>query len=293
MSPELFDLETQGHCPTKHSDCYALRMVIYEVLSRNKPFYRFADWVIYGKVFRGDRPERPQGVKGIWFTDEVWGVLGLCWTPQPENRPSIEDVLECLEEVLKSWIPPSPRLFVAPSTDPLIQESSNTISVGSTDASDVSLLSQQSEKLDQESAGIIGQVSLTGPDDIKEASEKSASPPPSLAISDLGPIPKTPHNSGDSSQESTYGMFSLRFPACEKPYVDAKARLQPPQPTAHSDESDLFIEHEPHSPQRPLHDLTASWVDVLINLIVRRDGRSTQILTPGNFCFPPSAAHSQ
>ena len=92
MSPELFDLETQGHRPTKRSDCYALGMVIYKVLSGNKPFYGFADWVTYGKVFRGDRPERPQGVKGIWLTDEVWGVLGLCWTPQPENHPSIEDV---------------------------------------------------------------------------------------------------------------------------------------------------------------------------------------------------------
>jgi len=97
MSPELFDPEIQDHRPTQCSDCYALGMVIYEVLSGHVPFNGFADRVIAGKVFRGDRPERPQGIQGVWFMDDVWEVLGFCWAPQPENRPSIEDVLRCLE----------------------------------------------------------------------------------------------------------------------------------------------------------------------------------------------------
>jgi len=136
MSPELFDPETKDQCPTKYSDCYALGMVIYEVLSGHVPFYQFPTQAIPGKVFRGDRPERPQGAEGVWFTDEVWEVLGFCWAPQPEDRPSIEDVLQCLDEASRSWKLHSPRLSMEPSTaDSLTRESSNVIFVESTDTS--------------------------------------------------------------------------------------------------------------------------------------------------------------
>ena len=109
MSPELFDPEIQDHRPTKYSDCYALGMVIWEVLSGHIPFYQIANWVISCKILRGDRPERPQGAEGVWFTDEVWEVLGFCWATQPESRPSIEGVLQCLGggfEVLEATFSP-------------------------------------------------------------------------------------------------------------------------------------------------------------------------------------------
>jgi len=161
MSSELFDLESQGHLPTKLSDCYALAMVIWEVLSGNLPFYQFANWVISAKILRGDRPEKPEGEEGVWFTDEVWEVLGSCWTAQTEGRPSIEDVLQCLGEASRSWRPPSPQLPVVPSTtDSVTQESSDTITVGCTDANDTPPLSRPSEELDrEESARTIDQVS--------------------------------------------------------------------------------------------------------------------------------------
>ena len=165
MSPELFDPEIQNHRPTQYSDCYALGMVIYEVLSGHVPFRGFPNRVISWKVFRGDRPERPQGAGGVWFTDEVWKVLQICWTHQAENRARIEDVLECLEEVSRSWIPPSPRLLVVPSTaDSLAQGSFNISTAESMDASDSSLSSQPSEELNREEpAGMVIQVSWTRP----------------------------------------------------------------------------------------------------------------------------------
>ena len=136
MSPELFDPETKDQRPTKYSDCYALGMVIYEVLSGRVPFHQFPTHAIPGKVFRGDRPERPQGAEGVWFTDRVWEVLGFCWASQPEARPSIEGVLQCLNEASRSWKPPSPHLSMGPSTaDSLAQESSNVIFAESTDTS--------------------------------------------------------------------------------------------------------------------------------------------------------------
>ena len=162
MSPELFDPEIQDHCATKCSDCYALGMVVYEVLSGHVPFYQFANQVISGKILRGDRPGRPQGAEEVWFTDEVWEVLGSCWATRPKSRPSIKDVLQCMEEVSRSWKPPSPRSLAVPSTaDSLTWGSSDIITAESTDTSDASP-SQSSEKLDQEeSAGFVSQVSST------------------------------------------------------------------------------------------------------------------------------------
>lgn len=112
-SPELFDPEIKN-CQTKHSDCYAFGMVIYEVLSGHVPFYEYPDLVVYGAVSRGNRPEKPGGIEGMWFTDDVWKLLERCWLPEPQDRPSIEDVLQHLQETLKSWTEPS---FLGQSTE--------------------------------------------------------------------------------------------------------------------------------------------------------------------------------
>ena len=107
MSPELLDPYRFGFedsRPTKESDCYAVGMVIYEVLSGRAPFTYFKTFIVILKVTQGERPERPEGAEGAWFTDDLWAMLELCWVPQPEGRPSIEAVLGCLERVSR----PSP-----------------------------------------------------------------------------------------------------------------------------------------------------------------------------------------
>ena len=116
MGPELIHPQQFGFKdgrPTRHSDCYALGMVVYEVLSGCFPFFQFADAAVFMGVIKGVRPERPQGA---WFTNDVWGVLEQCWMPHPDSRPSIEDVLQCLEKVSRSWIPPSPQMAASEPT---------------------------------------------------------------------------------------------------------------------------------------------------------------------------------
>ena len=109
MSPELFapDKFGLGHSRrTEHSDCYAFGMVIYEVLSGALPFSSYVDYIAIAKVLEGERPERPQGLEGMWFTDDIWSVLEHCWKPVPGNRPSVPEVLRSL----KRWVPPSERV---------------------------------------------------------------------------------------------------------------------------------------------------------------------------------------
>jgi hypothetical protein len=141
MSPELFDPEIQDHRRTKYSDCYALGMVVYEVLSGRVPFYRYANLVIPGMVFDGKRPGRPEGL-GVWFTDDVWAILERCWAHQPDDRPDIKDVLRCLEEVSIVWTPP-PQMVAGPSiTDSPTRKTFDLSTEQSTGGGEVSSPSQ-------------------------------------------------------------------------------------------------------------------------------------------------------
>ena len=102
-SPELFDPERfglQDSRPTKKSDCYALGMVILEVLSGQVPFVGDGDFVVVRKVIVGEFPRRPEEA---WFTSGVWALLESCWAPEPPDRPRLEYVLRCLEEASPSW----------------------------------------------------------------------------------------------------------------------------------------------------------------------------------------------
>ena len=110
MSPELLDPDKFGlkeSRPTKESDCYALGMVIYEVLSGQKPYAPFKGPVVIRKVLDGERPERPQGEEGKLFTDDMWRVVQLCWEPQPGDRTTAKAVLRGLKGDSSSLRSPS------------------------------------------------------------------------------------------------------------------------------------------------------------------------------------------
>jgi len=100
MSPELLDPDSfglKGTRPTKESDCYALGMVVYEVLSGHTPFAPYAAPVVIRMVLEGKRPGRPQGEEGKVFTDAIWEVLKLSWKHRPSDRTSVTAVLRSLE----------------------------------------------------------------------------------------------------------------------------------------------------------------------------------------------------
>jgi len=79
------------------------------------------------RILKGERPERPRGVDGTWFTNEVWGMLEHCWKPSPGDRPRITDVLQGLENASRSWIPPLSQTVVGPpATDPLARISDSS-----------------------------------------------------------------------------------------------------------------------------------------------------------------------
>lgn len=97
MGPELIAPDEFGldrFRTTESSDCYAFGMVIYETMSGVKPFHKLTDFVVVLKVVKGERPSR-----GPRFTDRLWEMVKSCWASQPNDRPSVGDVLQYLEEV--------------------------------------------------------------------------------------------------------------------------------------------------------------------------------------------------
>ena len=148
MGPELLSPQQFGFKdsrPTRHSDCYALGMVVYGVLCRHASFHRDANLVVFGHVIEGKRPERPQGMEKARFTDDMWRALERCWTRQPDSRPSIEDVLQCLEKASRSWIPPPPWMTGGVQATDLPSRNPSDSSVeGNTDGGEVPPPSQAS-----------------------------------------------------------------------------------------------------------------------------------------------------
>ena len=78
MSPELLEPDKFGMKDgrsTKESDCYALGMVVYEVLSGRVPFPKCSTPVIIRKVMGGEHLGDRRGHEGYGLQT----ICGGCW----------------------------------------------------------------------------------------------------------------------------------------------------------------------------------------------------------------------
>ena len=144
MGPELFypeKLGLTGRRPTKPSDCYALGMVAYEVLSGKVPFHHYKYYKGIAAIWRilnGEHPERLQGDGGLWFTDDIWSTLERCWELKLDARPSAEEILRGLEKASMFWTPaqtmacPLPTDLSAQNLDSSTEESTEEDETSST-----------------------------------------------------------------------------------------------------------------------------------------------------------------
>jgi len=106
MSPELLDpsrLEDRDPRPTKESDCFALGMVIYEVLYGRVPYDGWETERINDAILQGVRPYKPDAAAHFGLVDELWDLLQRCWQEKREMRPDLRAVRACLEGVVPLW----------------------------------------------------------------------------------------------------------------------------------------------------------------------------------------------
>lgn len=103
--------------PSKESDVHSLAMTTYEVwhplpfphlrawlrtphnyqvLTEIQPYTgNRADGKIITLITAGTRPPRTKdGVAGFWLTDLIWGTMESCWSEDPSERLSINEVYD-------------------------------------------------------------------------------------------------------------------------------------------------------------------------------------------------------
>lgn len=128
IAPELLDPGKFGMTssrPTFRSDVYALGCFYYEVsnvlnphqkagitnrnlfqiYAKRSPFDNMN--LMYGqrKIVRGERPDRPSAPDQPAMSDELWTLVQTAWCQQPPRRPTANQVLADLQNiVLHTWV---------------------------------------------------------------------------------------------------------------------------------------------------------------------------------------------
>ncbi|KAJ6534359.1 kinase-like domain-containing protein, partial [Mycena capillaripes] len=78
------------------SDVYGFACVCYEILAGKVPFFELANEIMVGiKVIGGDRPSKPRTMA----SEGLWAILEACWRQDPDDRPTMTDVLQRLHDL--------------------------------------------------------------------------------------------------------------------------------------------------------------------------------------------------
>ncbi|KZO99044.1 kinase-like protein [Calocera viscosa TUFC12733] len=110
LYPERYGMTLQTS-NTPAVDIYSFGMVIYEIYTGQKPFYRVQnDLRIPGLIFAGARPPYPdQEAARMGLREEVWDMAEDCWREERENRPTAKELVERV--VAAQWNPLDPPKF--------------------------------------------------------------------------------------------------------------------------------------------------------------------------------------
>jgi hypothetical protein len=59
--------------------------------------------MVVNEIMEGVRPKKPEGAKGLGFSNELWRTVELCWRADRDARPVVEDVLSSLKDATAFW----------------------------------------------------------------------------------------------------------------------------------------------------------------------------------------------
>ncbi|KAF8351816.1 kinase-like domain-containing protein [Amanita rubescens] len=99
-APEMWG---EGGLVSTKGDVYSFGMTILELFTHEMPFSHIKKnpQVIFRKMEKDELPKRSVDERVIerGLDDEIWKILCRCWAKEPEDRPSIDDLVTQLEMV--------------------------------------------------------------------------------------------------------------------------------------------------------------------------------------------------
>ena len=57
-------------------------------------------------VQKGGRPRKPVNAESLGLSDPLWQLTRKCWSEPPSTRPTAQQLLHCLEDASRTWVPP-------------------------------------------------------------------------------------------------------------------------------------------------------------------------------------------
>lgn len=91
LAPEII----KNKMYSKSSDVYAFSMVIYEILTNERPFQNFSDQYSIFEIIESTENYRPSFKKSI--PKSYQKLIESCWSQKVENRPSFDRIIEIFE----------------------------------------------------------------------------------------------------------------------------------------------------------------------------------------------------
>ena len=105
LAPELIKPSRDGNdtpvTESRPADVFAFAMLAVEVFTGNVPFEEQKNEAVMFRISLGDRPEMPGNAQTTGLTAEMWELLGSCWQQDPEERPTMEEVVKRWEKFVE------------------------------------------------------------------------------------------------------------------------------------------------------------------------------------------------
>ncbi|KAK8857781.1 hypothetical protein M9Y10_016193 [Tritrichomonas musculus] len=83
MAPEVWNNE--GH--SKASDVYSFALIVYELVTNEKPFKSLNYFQVFANILQGKRPQIDSSVPDLYKN-----IIESCWAQDPDKRPSFDTI---------------------------------------------------------------------------------------------------------------------------------------------------------------------------------------------------------
>ena len=98
LAPEIITPDREGRnmpvMESKPADVFAFGMFAFEVFTGDIPFKEQKNEAVVVQISRGVRPKMPANAQAVGLTTVMWEVLENCWKQKPEERLTIQKVVE-------------------------------------------------------------------------------------------------------------------------------------------------------------------------------------------------------